>query len=196
MLERASLLATVPKPDSTETLLVLRAQAGDLAAFESLYKLYGPRLTQHLRNVTRDEDLAQDVLQNTFILMYRKIRWIREPASLSPWLYRVATREAIRALRVRRRRGESQVFDDSPDPSTGPTEDTLGRALLAREAREEVLRLPDLSRAVLSMHYLEGLPIADVAALLDVPIGTAKSRLAAGLNRLRRVLLGPRGVAV
>ena len=186
----------MPKPDSTETLLVLRAQAGDIAAFEALYRLYGPRLTQHLRNVARDEDLAQDVLQNTFILMYRKIRWIREPASLSPWLYRVATREAIRALRVRRRRGESQVFEDSPDQSTHASEDILGRALLAREAREEVMRLPALSRAVLSMHYLEGLPLADVAAVLDVPIGTAKSRLAAGLTRLRRVLRGPRGVAV
>ena len=179
--------------DPDDTLLVLRAQAGDIEAFDGLFRRYGPLLLKHLQYVLRDDSLAEDVLQDTLILMYRKLKWVRDPASVRPWLYRVATREALRALDRRRRRAESPL-DESPQLTSASLEHLLDRSLLGRAGREEVARLPPASRAVLSLHYLEAMPLADVAGVLGIPIGTVKSRLAAGLDRLRQTIgarLGP-----
>jgi len=176
-----------------DTLLVLRAQAGDIEAFDGLFRRCAPLLLKHLQYVLRDDSLAEDVLQDTLILMYRKLKWVRDPASVRPWLYRVATREALRALDRRRRRAESPL-DESSQPASASLERLLERSLLGRAGREEVERLPPAHRAVLSLHYLEAMPLADVAGVLGIPIGTVKSRLAAGLDRLRQTIgarLGP-----
>jgi RNA polymerase sigma-70 factor (ECF subfamily) len=63
----------------------------------------------------------------------------------------------------------------------------LDRALTSEELRRAISQLPAISRAVVSLHYLEAMPLADIARLLGVPVGTAKSRLSAGLTRLRRL---------
>jgi RNA polymerase sigma-70 factor (ECF subfamily) len=125
------------------------------------------------------------------VLVHRKLRWLREPASLRPWLYRLATRQAFRLLRRRTGRRETQLTDaDWALVRSYSVDDTVRRALLADQARAAIAHLPSVSRAVLSLHYLESMPLAEVAAVLDIPLGTAKSRLASGLERLRRVF-GP-----
>jgi RNA polymerase sigma-70 factor, ECF subfamily len=176
------------QPELSETLIVLRAQAGDVEAFDALYRLYAPVLIRHLRHIVGDDDRAEDALQDVFVLVYRKLHWLRDPASLRPWLYRVATRQALRMSRTRFRRHELQLPDDEWAQITRhATAASVERSLTSAEAREALAKLPPISRAVLSLHYLEALPLADVAKVLGVPIGTAKSRLAAGLDRLRRV---------
>ena len=173
----------------SETFIVLRAQAGDLEAFDALYRLYAPVLLRHLHHVLGDADRAEDALQDVFVLVYRKVQWLRDPASLRPWLYRLATRHALRQLQAGYRRRESQLPDDEwAQIARHATETPLDRSLTSEEVRRAMSRLPAISRAVLSLHYLEGLPLADVARVLGVPVGTAKSRLSAGLARLRRLV--------
>ena len=175
-------------PELSETFIVLRAQAGDVDAFDALYRLYAPVLLRHLHHVLGDADRAEDALQDVFVLVYRKMRWLRDPASVRPWLYRLATRHAVRMLRTRYRRRESQLLDEEwAAIARHATETPLERALTAEEVRRAISHLPAISRAVLSLHYLEALPLADVARVLGVPIGTAKSRLSSGLARLRRL---------
>ena len=175
-------------PELSETFIVLRAQAGDVEAFDELYRIYAPVLLRHLQQVIGDADRAEDALQDVFVLVYRKLRWLRDPASLRPWLYRLTTRHALRLLRTRYRRRESQLLDaEWARIAQYATEAPFDRSLTTAEVRHAIAQLPAISRAVLSLHYLEALPLADVARVLGVPVGTAKSRLSAGLARLRRL---------
>lgn len=175
-------------PELSETFIVLRAQAGDVEAFDELYRIHAPVLLRHLQHVIGDADRAEDALQDVFVLVYRKLRWLRDPASLRPWLYRLATRHALRLLRTRNRRRESQLPDvEWARIAQYATEAPSDRSLTTAEMRRAIAQLPAISRAVLSLHYLEALPLADVARVLGVPVGTAKSRLSAGLARLRRL---------
>ena len=184
-----------PSDDDDLTLLVLRAQSGDIGAFEALHRRLAPSLLRHLRHIVQDGALAEDLLQDVFVVAFRKLGWLRDPASARPWLYRVATREALRRIRRGRRRSEWQLTAEDWDRIQQRAGlERIERDLTGEQARQAIGDLPPLSRAVLSLHYLEEMPLPVVAALLEVPLGTAKSRLAAGLDRLR-VLLGlvPRG---
>jgi len=187
MLERANVMPA-RSPEVSETFIVLRAQAGDVEAFDALYRMYAPVLLRHLQHVMADADRAEDALQDVFVLVYRKLRWLRDPASVRPWLYRLATRHALRLLRTRYQRRESQLSDEEwAQIARRATEAPVERSLTSEEVRGAISQLPALSRAVLSLHYLEAMPLADVARVLGVPVGTVKSRLSAGLVRLRRL---------
>jgi RNA polymerase sigma-70 factor (ECF subfamily) len=165
-------------------IIVLRAKAGDRAAFEVLLAgIQGP-LFRYLRHLLTDVDLAQDVLQETLMQVYRKITWLREPTLLLPWAYRIASREAFRRLRVRRRLAET-TLDDAAAEGVEPSHaddailDALPRFLES---------ISPASRSVLTLHYIEELSLSEIAAILGLSQGTVKSRLAYGLVQLRRAL--------
>ena len=176
-----------PAGAAHESLLVLRAQSGDVGALGELFEHVGPRIASHIRYIVRDDALAEDVLQEVFLIVHRKIGWLRAPETFRPWLYRIAAREAIRTARRQRTRPDQGAADEAfdwnavPDRSAGDAE--------AHAFRAEVLRavggVSAASRAVLSLHYLEDLTLHEAAGVLGIPIGTAKSRLAAGIEQLR-----------
>ena len=164
---------------------VLRAQAGDRAAFNELLKLIQEPLYRYIFSLVGTHALAEDILQEVFLLIYRKLIWLREPELFRPWAYRVATREAFKQLKRERRWSdkavEEEVLADLPAPAG------------AGFAPELFVQLPQLlaqvspaSRAVLVLHYLHEMPLGDVAAVLGVALGTVKSRLAYGLDSLRK----------
>lgn len=172
-------------PDQLEKFRVLQAQAGDREALGALFEALQRPLYRYLLGLVARPELAEDVLQDVFLLVHRKLRWLREPALFRPWVYRIATREAFKRLRRERR-----WFDRAEDI------DSLTE-LPAPPVREERLleqlavlaeRLSPASRAVLLLHYVQGLTIDEIAAVLDIPTGTAKSRLAYGLAALRKQL--------
>ncbi len=167
--------------------LVLLAQAGDRKALEQLLTGIQDALFDYLSGLVRDPHLAEDILQDVYVLLWRKLRWLRDPQLFRPWVYRIASREAFRRLKKERSR-----------PS--PLEDQMLETIV-QEAPADVLppewieQLPNAladvspaSRAVLILHYLQGLTLDEVAAALEVPPGTVKSRLAYGLSVLRRKL--------
>ena len=168
--------------DRHEAFLVLLAQAGDRDALGALLEGVQPRLRGYLRMLTRDPSRADDVLQDVFVIAVRKLRHLRDPLLFRPWMYRIATREAQRGVRP---------ADDSIDAHAEPADaaDTE-RALLAQETRErlreDVAGLPDRARAVIALHYFEQMTLEEIAAVLDAPLGTVKSRLAYGLAALRK----------
>jgi RNA polymerase sigma-70 factor (ECF subfamily) len=138
----------------------------------------------------RDDHLAMDLLQEVFVIVIQKLRWLREPDAFLDWAYRIASRQALRALKRRRRMADSHETD------------TLSEAVEAEPADEmldpEMLqRIPALldevspaSRIVLSLHYLQEMTLQEVANVLEIPIGTTKARLAYGLRVLRKRLIG------
>ena len=166
---------------SRERSLVLRAQSGDRDAFDQLLRDIAPPLLRYVTRVTADVALAEDVVQESLIAIVRKISWLNDSSLLRAWAYRIASREAFRALRKRRA------------VVTAPMEESLEAVsveVIDPWRRERLLasldRLSPASRAVITLHYLEEMPLSEVAAILDVSIGTVKSRLAYGLTQLRK----------
>lgn len=176
---------------SQETLWLLQAQSGDRDALDRLLRAVQARLYGYLRNVVRDDDLALDVLQDVFVIVIQKLRWLREPDAFLAWMYRIASRQAFRALKSKRRWvtfPDHEVILESM-PAELPEEEF---------APEIVARIPALlehvspaSRAVLSLHYLQELTLQEIADVLEIPLGTAKARLAYGLRVLRKRLSQP-----
>jgi RNA polymerase sigma-70 factor, ECF subfamily len=167
---------------SDQTLLVLLAQAGDRAALEQLLRNSHVPLRRYVTRLA-GADLADDILQETSIQIFRKLPFLREPAVFPAWVLRIASRIAIRHLK---RTHRWQPLDDSslgaftPNPDLGGSPDAAFFSLLDH--------VSPASRAVLLLHYQHDLSLEETAAILDIPVGTAKSRLHYGVATLRKHL--------
>ena len=166
-----------------ESWLVLRAQAGDREAMNRLLSGIAPALTRFIGRIAGD--LREDVCQDVLFTIARKLTWLEEPRAFRPWAYRIAARAALKyAAR------EKRVW---PVESVGETVESLAAAEAPSPGLLE--HIPDLlsrvspsSRVVLTLHYLDDLRLDEGAAVLDIPLGTVKSRLAFGLRQLREHL--------
>ena len=158
----------------------------DEAAFEALVTRHGPMVLGTCRRMLSDPLDVEDAFQATFLVLARKAGSIQDADRLGPWLHGVARRVATRsrALSGRRKSFERRAIDEpaveAPD---------LLEGFEIREALDEELsRLPEKYRAPLVLCYLEGLTHDEAAAQLRWPVGTVRSRLAGGRDRLRAAL--------
>lgn len=157
-----------------------------MAAFDQLLEQTQDWLSRFILRVVGDTHLADDILQDAYMLIYRKLRWLHNPGLYRYWAYRLAAREAFRQLRKERRwRGpeldEQELPRGGPDPAS-----SVAAADIAELLTKKIEELPPNSRAVVSLHYIEQLTIGEIGAVLDLPVGTVKSRLAYALKLLRR----------
>jgi RNA polymerase sigma-70 factor (ECF subfamily) len=163
---------------------VLRAQCDDLQALEYLLRSIQQPLRRYISGVVGSSH-ADDVLQDVLVIVCRKLKSLHAPELLRPWVYRIASRQSFRHLKKERRWPE-QPSDESLVSELPAQEDYPSMELL-----QELLSVNGLSpasRAVLVLHFQEELPLAEVAAILELPIGTVKSRLAYGLSAIRKHL--------
>lgn len=167
-----------------ESLWVLQAQSGSHEALNELFKSIQEPLFRYIVSLVRDQHLAEDILQEVFMRIYRKLRWLREPQAFRAWSYQIASREAFRYLN-RERRWSDQVRDESTLASQPAVENEFPRELTESLPRL-VEKLSPASRAVVVLFYLHEMSLIETAAVLEIPVGTAKSRLAYGLESLRR----------
>jgi RNA polymerase sigma-70 factor, ECF subfamily len=171
-----------------EALWVGRAQCGDAEALACLLRSIQPALGRYVRRLVGPAD-ADDIVQDVLVAIARKLAWLSEPRLFRPWAFRVASRAAFRHLKKVKRRGaedsDDAVLDALAAPEPAPADDLL-RELL------DSGRLSPASRAVLVLHFQEEMELAEVAAVLEIPLGTVKSRLAYGLKALRRHMAGRR----
>ncbi len=162
---------------------------GDRAelAFAALVGRHGPMVLRACRSILRDGHDAEDAFQATFLLLARRARtlWVRD--SLAPWLHSVACRVAAgtRAARARRQALERRAAGLLPSTTLDPCRDDLGAAL-----HEEIERLPERLKGAVVLCYLQGLTHDEAAAHLGCPVGTVRSRLSRGRDRLRARLGG------
>lgn len=170
-------------PTSTqEALLVLRAQSGDREALETLLRSIQPSLRRLVGGIMRTPN-ADDVLQDALLIVCRKLTSLHTPELFRPWCFRIAARCSFRYLKR-----EKRWLEQPTDPSS-LDELPAHRVAASTEALQELLSLQSLSpasRAVLVLHFQEELPLAEIGAILELPVGTVKSRLAYGLSALRK----------
>jgi RNA polymerase sigma-70 factor (ECF subfamily) len=178
--------------------LFVRVRGEDSRAFAIFVKRYEREMYGYLRRYLGDANLADDVFQNTFLQLYLKRDQYEPGRPVRPWLYTIATHQAIDALR---RAGRHPTV--SLEQQTGEDIDGEPHRLLelletddpapldqvqtdeARQlVRQSVDALPDFLRQVVILAYFQGLPYRDVAEALGIPVGTVKSRLHAALQRL------------
>lgn len=188
-----------PDLEATDEDLMARFRRGQRDAFGLLVRRYERELFGYLCRYLGDLNLADDVFQNTFLQVYLKSDQFEDGRLVRPWLYTIATNQAIDALRRAGRQPavslDGQVAeggDGEPRPllemlearGPGPPDQTQNeeRRLLVRAA---VDRLPDLFRQVVVLAYYQGLKYREIADVLAVPVGTVKSRLHAALVKLQ-----------
>jgi RNA polymerase sigma-70 factor (ECF subfamily) len=179
--------------------LLTRFRRGETEAFGALVRRYERELYGYLRRYLGDSNLADDVFQNTFLQLYTKVGQYESGRPLRPWLYTIATHQAIDALRRNNRHQAlslDQHREESADGEThglmellesrtpGPMDLAQGEELRER-VRASVDRLPDFLRQVVILAYYQGLKYREIADILGIPVGTVKSRLHAALVKLQ-----------
>lgn len=166
-----------------EEALVTRAREGDRDAFALLIQPRTDRVLRTARAILANESDAHDAAQAAFVSAWVNLPRLRETARFDAWLTRVLVNECREALR-RRKRNPEIVLDDTdlsgPDSTAGSVETAALRAAFGRVSVDE--------RTILLLHHLHGLPLDQVARQLQIPVGTAKSRLWSARRALERAL--------
>lgn len=165
-----------------QILLVLRAQTGDLEAYNTLLKSIQTKVYWYIWKLLNDKSLADDILQEVFIKIFRKLSLLRQPEFFLPWVFRITTRELFRHLKKQRIKYESSLEEDSID--TYNIEEDKADIDVEKLARL-IDKLSPASRAVITLHYNEEMTIKEISDVLEIPTGTVKSRLSYGLKMLR-----------
>ena len=188
---RPPVISAVPNPSRTEELaLVERCRAGDLAAFETIYRTHSGRLYSVACRVLGNPTDAEDLLQEIFLAAHRKLESFRGESALGTWLYRLAMNLCLDHLRSRANR--SGQLTDSLDEEFG-LDDVGSRRLAERtvarmDLERALAQLPDGCRTAFVLHDVEGLEHREVAAALGIAEGTSKSQVHKARMRLRAML--------
>jgi RNA polymerase sigma-70 factor (ECF subfamily) len=191
--EQSEPLATCSDED-----LLARYRQGERDAFGQLVRRYERELYGYLRRYLGDSSLADDVFQNTFLQLFTKIGQYEAGRPVRPWLYTIATHQAIDALRRNGRHQALSLDQEREQLHDGDIQSLM--ALLESRApgpldlaqgeerrlqvRASVDRLPDFLRQVVILAYYQGLKYREIADIVGIPVGTVKSRLHAALVKL------------
>jgi RNA polymerase sigma-70 factor (ECF subfamily) len=169
--------------------LVIRAQHGDADAFGLLAAGAIERLHGIAYRILRDADRADDATQQALVAAWDHLRSLRDPDRFEAWTYRLVVRAAYKE--ARRERSQREVVRSMA--TVAPAGSDVPMAVAERDELEQAFRtLSPEHRAVLALRYYADLPFAEIADVLDIPLGTVSSRLHHALQRLRNVLDPPR----
>jgi RNA polymerase sigma-70 factor (ECF subfamily) len=170
--------------------LVLHLQDGSLEALGTLYDRHRRLVYRTALAITSDTDSAADLLQDVFLRLHRFAKNIDPSRPLEPWLYRMTTNLAYDW--VKRRKRWPRPLDDLAEWLVGtgknPPYETVERNDEWRQVQKAIADLPLTQRIVVALYYLNDLSLQEIADVLDVPVGTVKSRLYYGRLALKKNL--------
>ena len=180
----------------TEKELIQAARKGDDSAFEELVRAYEKRVYHLALRMCGNADDAYEIAQEAFLGAWKGMRFFRGDSSFSTWIYRLTSNAAIDFLRRQRRQGggdnvsldDEDTFLEVADTSPSPHQRAEGMELRQALAKG-LLSLSAEHRQVLLLRELQGLTYEEIAASLDLDLGTVKSRIARGREKLRKYLV-------
>jgi RNA polymerase sigma-70 factor, ECF subfamily len=184
----------------TEQELLRQANAGDYLAFEELHQSLEPDVARFVRRLIGPGQESEDVVQDTFIALYKHMARIDPPGMLRPYVFRIARNRCYDILRRQGRYEEVSIDEDEDDPvkvcisfdladqAGAPPEEAAQWLLLYVEVKEAIDSLPEMQRQSLILYAEEGMTYAEIAEVMGVSIGTIKSRLFHAKRNLRERL--------
>lgn len=182
----------VPEQHPSDSDLILRLREADLAALGELFERYRHRVYRTALAIVRDPAVAEDILQDCFLKVYANAHRLDTSRPLAPWLYRVTVNLSYTWLSRKHNRRTS--LDNVMDRLVSPMRQAPDQLTEHTEMRQNVRKaITDLSldqRVVVVLYYLNNLSLQEIAEILDLPIGTVKSRLYYARENLR-AKLGP-----
>ncbi|MAW59196.1 MAG: hypothetical protein CMJ94_00015 [Planctomycetes bacterium] len=150
---------------------------------------WSPRVLSQLARFRLPADLAEDAGQEVLVRALRGLADFRAEARLSTWLYTITWREGVRAMQRLKRRDRREVgLEASGEPAAAPQACAVDAADQRRHLQRLLDELPPRQRLALGYHYLEGMPVAEIAAVMGAPAGSVKAWLKRGRDRLRHRL--------
>ena len=175
--------------DVRDAQLIDRIVRGDRRAFEELYRAYHPRLSRFILGMVRRAHVAEEVLDDTLLVVWRQPERYNGRCRVSTWIFAIAYRQAMKALRRCDDPIEDRAAEARPSIEAGP-EQQLGR----RQAQDVLLRaIGELSphhRAVIDLTYFREIGYREIAELMDCPQDTVKTRVFHARRRLKNKLSG------
>jgi RNA polymerase sigma-70 factor (ECF subfamily) len=182
----------VASPALDEARLLKRIADRDLRAFETLYRLYHPRLTRFLMNMLRRPQLAEEALNDTMMVVWKRPEAFNGTSKVSTWIFAIAYRTALKA----RSRYDEPVEDHEAETRAsgeiGP-EAQLGRRQVQEVLMSAMGRLSPEHRAVVDLTYFHEAGYREIAEILDCPVGTVKTRMHHARRYLKTMLHGRLG---
>jgi RNA polymerase sigma factor (sigma-70 family) len=168
-----------------DEMLVLAAQAGQIEAFEALAERWNPRLSRLAWRLTGDREGAQEAVQEAWVAVARGLRQLQDPSCFGPWALRIVNRRSADWIkqrgRTRQRNIELSAASQAQARSCGGSDAELS-------VQEALNRLDAGQRAVLDLFYIEALTVAEISQILEIPVGTVKSRLYHAREQMRVLL--------
>ena len=169
---------------SDEQLMTRWRDRGDRAAFEQLFRRHAPRLQGWFKRSLGSDEVAKDLVQQTFLHLHRARADYRSGLPLRPWLYTIAANAKRQHLRTRRRKPEAPFDPERHEPSRGPDVSTPRERLVQRA----LLDLDEGQRDVVVLHWYEGFSFPEVAQVLGISTSAAKVRAHRAYEKLRQSL--------
>lgn len=168
-------------------LLVIRCQRGDKTAFEQVVAMWERSLFYYLRRLAHSEEDAWDWLQETWIKTFRALPKLRDPRTLPAFLYATARRTALGHLRTQEFQKTANETIEENLEAAGNDAELFDNADAVHHALDQ---LPLPQREVLTLYFLEDLSLDEMALLMEIPLGTVKSRLHYAKRAIRQLLTG------
>lgn len=191
MAEQTTRTAEHPPAESrvNDSRLVEDARRGDRDAFGVLVQRYERRLIRVIQRFVRDEELARDLAQETFLRVYERLDQFDPSRRFGPWLFRIGVNLTLDYLRKRKRRGRWALFTDSPgrrQPDPG-IPDPRASIDLSQEVQAVLEQIPEKYRTVLVLRDLENFSTSEIAAIMNRKEATIRWRLAEARNRFQQL---------
>jgi RNA polymerase sigma-70 factor (ECF subfamily) len=175
-----------------DAILVLSCQKRDESAFRAMVNRWQPHLYYYVRRIVEDENAVWDVLQETWLAVYQEIRTLEDPRKFPAWLYKISHNKAVSLLR---REGKYVQMVEEQMADCFENNGAIDIAEEQAELAHKLLGKLELAhREILTLYFLEGFSIREMAGILGVSEGTVKSRLHYAKQKLREAVKGADGV--
>ena len=175
------------RPEAGEAQLVARIAQGDRAAFQTLYRLYFPRLARFLDRMVRNPALLEEIINDTLMVVWQKAATYDHSCKVSTWVFAIAYRQGLKAVNGADGPVESD-FSLHPGDASHEPENALGQQQRQQDIQRALASLSFEQRTVMNLTYYHDMGYQEIADTMGCPVNTVKTRMFHARQRLRAML--------